>query len=720
MARSIRRRLSAFVFVAASGCFCLPLSASAQTEVEDVGSASISNNEAERTWTIASGGAALVLGLDPRRDFEIVRATSPSGRLWITSGLPDTFLRIGGQTLAFGSRAAGFVYREVTTSTSGQTVQLNARFELTAARVQVTRHYAATSGSPTFETWTTITPLAGTVTVADLNAFKLAVVPGTMHWLNGLQGDNAGTRIDSAFTLQQGELAMDEQLSLGATGRSSEQTVPWIAIDSGDDIFFAGLMWSGAWSLDAERTELGIQLTLGLPPMTTQSSAPIEGPHAFFGIARGGLRSATSALRTFALRGVRGGRPLQALVTYNTWFAYGTRINADIIREEIDGAAALGAELFVVDAGWYAGAGRDAADDFTSGLGSWQVDEERFPDGLRALTDYAHERGLKFGIWVEPERVALSTINRSGLAREEWLAKSDTSYGSTEAAQICLASAEARQWLLDRIPRLIDEFAPAHLKWDNNFWINCNRSGHGHGPADGNFAHVTGLYDLLATLRERYPDLLIENVSGGGNRLDLGMLRYSDVGWMDDRNAPSIHVRHVLGGLSTVFPPQYLLSFVMEDEAEPLHAAADIPLYFRSRAVGVLGLCFPTRQFSEGGLAEMSSEVSIYKSTRDALVAPSATLLTPQAAADGGPAWDVLQSTSADRRTIVLSAIQWSEAEDEVTVKPQGLAKDSTYSVRSVDVGELGTATGAELMADGVTVVQSPNSAAHIIIIRRQ
>jgi len=116
-----------------------------------------------------------VLGLDARRDFEIVRATSPSDRLWVTGGLPDTFLRIGGQTLLFGSRSAGFVYHEVTTSTTGQTVQLDAAFDLPASRIRVTRHYAATSGSPTFETWTTITPLAGTVTVSDLNAFKLAI-----------------------------------------------------------------------------------------------------------------------------------------------------------------------------------------------------------------------------------------------------------------------------------------------------------------------------------------------------------------------------------------------------------------------------------------------------------------------------------------------------------------------------------------------------------------
>ena len=720
MAFSNRRVLSAFVFLVTAVCSCLPLSASAATVVERAGFASISTDEADRSWTIATTGATLVLGLDPRRDFEIVRATSPSGRRWITGGLPDTFLRIGGQTLTFGSRAAGFVYHDVTTSTTGQTVQLNATFELPASRIRVTRHYAATSGSPTFETWTTITPLAGEVTAADLNAFKLAVVPGTLHWVNGLQGDNPENQIASAFSLQQRELDLDEQLTLGAAGRSSEHTVPWIAIDSGEDIFFAGLMWSGAWSLNAERTELGIELTLGLPSMSTRSATSIEGPHAFFGVASGDLRSASAALRTFVMLGVRGGRPLDALVTYNTWFAYGTRIDEDRIREEMDGAAALGVELFVVDAGWYVGAGRDGVFDFASGLGNWEVDAARFPDGLRPLTEYAHERGMKFGLWVEPERVALSAINGSGRAQESWLAKSGSGYGSTTTAQLCLASEEARQWVLAQITRLIDEVRPDYVKWDNNFWINCDRGGHGHGVADGNFAHVTGLYDVLGALRARYPELLIENVSGGGNRLDLGMPRYSDVGWMDDRSAPSVHVRHILGGLSALFPPAYLLSFVMEHEAEPLREASDIPLYFRSRSPGILGLCFRTGQVSDDDRAKMVSEIEIYKMIRDALGTGAAALLTPQAAAEGGPSWDVLQVSSLGGRTIVLSAIQWDAGEDEVTIRPQGLRPESSYSVRSVDVGPLGSATGAELMADGVRVSQSPNSAAHIIVIRRQ
>ena len=112
---------------------------------------------------------------------------------------------------------------------------------------------------------------------------------------------------------------------------------------------------------------------------------------------------------------------------------------------------------------------------------------------------------------------------------------------------------------------LIDAVQPDYLKWDNNLWVNCNRSGHVHAATDGNFAHVNGLYEVLSTLRQRFPDLLIENVSGGGNRMDLGMLRYSDVAWMDDRTTPSVKVRHNIQGLSALFPPAYLLSFAMAD-----------------------------------------------------------------------------------------------------------------------------------------------------------
>ena len=152
--------------------------------------------------------------------------------------------------------------------------------------------------------------------------------------------------------------------------------------------------------------------------------------------------------------------------------------------------------------------------DFTPGLGTWEADANRFPHGLAVLGDEARSRGLKFGIWVEPERVDLETVYTRGTVKERWLASRDglydpnQSFEDTTAAQICLADTEARQWLYDRLVQFIEENRPDYLKWDNNLWVNCNRPDHGHGPDDGNFKHVQGLYALLAAVRERFPGLI--------------------------------------------------------------------------------------------------------------------------------------------------------------------------------------------------------------------
>ena len=696
------------------GVTSLPISGAT---VVRAGSASISNDPDAGTWTIRSAGTALMLGFDATHDFRVIRFASPSGESRILGSLPDTQITVAGKTLPFGSRAAGFVFQNVATSVNGFTVKLDVTYDVPSVRLRTTRHYVAASGSPTFETWTTFSPLASAISVSDLNAFVLTIPAGTIHWVNGLQGDGAEAVRDSAFTLQQRTLGAGERLVLGASGRASEETVPWFAVDVGRDEFYAGLLWSGAWSLSAVRNSDTIDLKLGLPPMSTSVSATVDGPHAFFGVTPGGLAHASAALRRFILHALRADRPFNPQVTYNTWFAYGVQIDESSMRTEIDGAARLGAERFVVDAGWYVGAGRAGAADFASGLGTWQVDPARFPSGLGALADYAHEHGLTFGLWVEPERVAMSTVGRSGLAQEAWLAKNGGKYGSSEFAQLCLGSGAARQWLFDRLGALIDAAHPDYLKWDNNFWINCDRSGHVHGATDGNFSHTNGLYEILARLRERYPDLEIENVSGGGNRLDLGMLRYSDSAWMDDRTAPSAKVRHNVQGLSVLFPPAYLMSFVLPDRDEPLKDPSDLPLIFRSRMTGILGLSFPTAGFDDEESDGMRREIDAYKNLREWLKGASGALLTPQTAPGKGPAWDVFQTTPEGFNRVVLWAFQTDPAVDGIVVRPVALRPGSLYEVESANTGSLGSMTGASLMRDGIEIVASPYSAADTILL---
>ena len=690
----------------------------AATVAAQAGDASIVHDMGSGTWMIGAGGTTLVLGLDSSRDYEILQLVTSSNRPWIVGPLPDTSVTVNGTSVPFGSRRAGFILRGTTTEAAGQSVRLTATFDLPSAGLRFTRHYSATSGSPTFESWMTYSILGPAfATLSNLNAFQFTVPAGTVHWLTGLQGDNADVEHDSAFTLRQNTLAFGDRLVLGATGRASEQTVPWFAVDGTDDEFYGALMWSGSWTLVVTRSGSGLSLSMGLPSMqATIPNGSIEGPHAIFGAVPGGLAQGTAALRSYVIQGLRGGGSLAPLVTYNTWFAYGTNIDEASMRAEMERTAALGVELFVIDAGWYVGAGASSAFDFDSGLGSWQVDPVRFPNGLASLSAYAHSLGMKFGIWVEPERVSLAVLGTAGIA-EPWLATVGGQYGSDHAAQICFAGAAAQRWVLNQLSTLIDQVQPDYLKWDNNMWVNCDRSGHSHGPTDGNFAHVRGLYSVLAALRDRYPTLLIENVSGGGNRLDFGMLRYTDVAWMDDRTAPSVHVRHNVEGLSTVFPPAYLLSFVTNHPGEPLHDSPDLPLYFRSRMLASLGLCFRTDDLSDSDRAAVGLEIGTYKSFRATLGLAAAALLTTQAAVDQGPAWDVLQEGTSNGRDVVLSAFQFDRGVEQITIRPTGLSASTMYEVRSADTGVLGTARGSELMTDGIDVLYSPISAAHVLIV---
>jgi len=186
---------------------------------------------------------------------------------------------------------------------------------------------------------------------------------------------------------------------------------------------------------------------------------------------------------------------------------------------------------------------------------------------------------------------------------------------------------------------------------------------------------------------------------------------------MDDRTAPSVNVRHNLEGLSVVFPPSYLLSFVMDHDTEPLHSSPDLSLYFRSRMDGALGLCFRSDSFGEGEMASISREIAIYKAIRGTLSVSAAALLTKQAAVADGPAWDVLQEATPSSDALVVSAFQSDTGVRTFNVKPTGLQRGVTYQVQSVDTGVLGTATGAALMTGGIALTQSPNSAAHMLII---
>ena len=684
----------------------------------------IAHDASADVWTIGSRELTMAVGFDGQRRLGIQRLLNPvTGRTWDITPGADGGVTINGEHVSLGSGSTlTFLGADAQADDDG--VRLVFNFEHRVLHVRIARAYACYPGSPTIETWTRLDAAnsTGAVTLADLVGWRITMPAATVRWLGGLRGDTADVEQAGAFELAYRDLDEGDRLEIGGSGRSSERDVPFVMVDAGADEFYGGVMWSGAWQIAVDGvSDDRLTVAAHFPGVVTTLSRgrPFEVPHTFFGVTSHSATDESGALRQFIMRGIRHGRPFQPLVTYNTWFAYGSTIDQNALTGEIELAASMGIELFVVDAGWYAGAGTRGQYDFATGLGTWTVDPERFPDGLAALADQAHEAGMKFGLWVEPERVALDAVGRGSLARETWLATRGGNYGGSETAQICLSHPDAHRWVLDRLVELIESAHPDYLKWDNNSWINCDRTGHGHDRADGNFAHVRALYDLLGELRARYPDLLIENVSGGGNRLDFGMLAYTDVAWMDDRSVPSTHVRHNLEGLTFVFPPAYLLSLVIDSEAEPISGGEDLPLVVRSRMPGVLGVTYRTSDMDDALNEGLSAEIRNYKVYRDIVAFSNATLLSDQAPVDG-QSWDVLQELADDRRSAVVFAFKSDPSEGRLVVRPRGLAADVVYEVVSLDAGRLGTARGDTLMRDGVELDHRGGSAAHIVVLRAQ
>jgi len=706
--------------------FCLGACATAHAAdrppiVAQRADAFIAHQNGSDQWWIGSANLELVVGFDASRALTLQRLSNPTtGRAWDITPAPDVSFTAGNERIT-PSASGPTTLISVETRASDFGIVLTFNFENRAQRLLLSRVYACYAGSPTIETWTRIASSGGDGTsLTDLVGWRMTMPLGHVRWLGGLRGDSAGGTVEDAFVVADRDLEPNERIDLGAEGRSSETYVPLVVVNGDRDEFFGGFMWSGTWHAALERADARLRLTLDFPAIATTvtPARPLELPHTFFGINARSDTDESGALHQFIMRGIRHGRPFTPLVTYNTWFIYGTTVTEDAMVAEMDRAASLGVELFVLDAGWYVGAGETSDFDFESGLGSWQADPDRFPSGLASLADYAHGIGMKFGLWVEPERVALSTVDRPGLAREPWLAMRGGEYSSPNTPQICLARREARQWVLDRLVALIDEVHPDYLKWDNNAWINCTRADHGHGPDDGNLAHVQALYGLLDDLRRRYPDLMIENVSGGGARIDFGLLAYTDVAWMDDRTSPAAHVRHNLEGLTFAFPPAYLLSFLIDADGEPVAGADDLPLLTRSRGAGILGLTYRTELLDPLTAALVAIQINEYKGYRDTIARANATLLTLQTPYDDS-GWDVLQELSDDGFSALIFAFKAETDDGRLLVRPRGLLPDVEYDVTSVDVGPIGSARGDLLMLDGLELIHGGGtSRAHVLVLQ--
>ena len=314
---------------------------------------------------------------------------------------------------------------------------------------------------------------------------------------------------------------------------------------------------------------------------------------------------------------LHNGKALREILL-NSWEGVYMNVNQEVCEQLMDGIKDLGGELFVVDDGWFGRKYRRTYDD--KALGDWITDTVKLPKGIPALVKAAEDRGLKFGIWIEPEMV--NSTSELFEAHPDWVVAHPTrelskGRGGTQLV-LDLSNPKVQDFVYGIVDNLMKENPTLHyFKWD------CNMSMHNFGSsyltADRQ-SHLfvdyhLGLRKVLERIRKAYPELVIQLCSSGGGRVNWGAMPYFDEFWVSDDTDAQQRL-FIQWGTSHFFPT---LAMAQHVSASPNHQTGRvIPLKFRFDVAmtGRLGMEMKPSDLDEKEREYAKKAMAFYKEIR--------------------------------------------------------------------------------------------------------
>ena len=546
------------------------------------------------------------------------------------------------------------------------------------------------------------------VTVESAQSAAWTLPDDHSYQLHYLTGRWAGEWQLQSESLQVGKRVIESRR--GSTGNDAN---PWFEIDQSDEtdeshgpVWFGELGWSGSWRFTIERTASGqCRVVGGFNPFDfgyrLAPGETLQTPPFYAGFTDAGRGEASRMLHRFQLERILPGGPHPRVrpVLYNSWEA--TEFNVDEAGQMVlaEKASRLGVERFVVDDGWFGQRNNDHA-----GLGDWYVNPQKFPHGLKPLIDRVHQLGMDFGLWVEPEMVNPdSDLYRKHL---DW-AMNFPGRPRTEGRNqlvLNLARDDVKEYIFSWLDRLVTENDIALLKWD------YNRNWSEPGWAEASLAdqkkiwvrYVLNLYDIIDRLRSKHPRLEIEGCSGGGARVDLGMLRRVDQVWPSD-NTDSLDRLTIQYGFTEAYTPHVMMAWVTDVPNGINGRVTPLPFRFLVAMSGSLGIGGNLNKWTDDEMAAASKMITFYKQIRATVQDGHLHRLRSPMESD----FTAVQYLAQDSQQVVVFAYLHSQqfGQSMPLLHLQDLAEDAMYSVTSID-GKVEENTrkfsGAYLMHHGI------------------
>jgi alpha-galactosidase len=558
----------------------------------------------------------------------------------------------------------------------------------------VTLHYSIDPESGILARSATVANREPQVITIEQAASAAWALPSARYSLNYLTGRWAGE-----WTLTQETLHPGARVIESRRGSTGHQANPWFAIQAGEpsedtgEVWFGALAWSGSWRITVEQDQLeAVRVTGGFNPFdfgyVLHPGQTLETPVFYGGYSVHGLGGASRLLHHFEVAHVLPHRvgagedaaPKPRPVIYNSWEATEFNVTEAGQIALAEKAATLGVDRFVMDDGWFGQRKDDHA-----GLGDWYVNSQKFPNGLKPLIDRVHALGMDFGLWVEPEMVSPN----SDLYRKhpDWVLHFPGRPRSEQRNQLVLnlARPDVRDYVLNFLDKLLTDNDIAFLKWDYN--RNWSEPGWDQlPPTEQKRVYVEftrNLYQILAELKSRHPQVELESCSGGGGRVDLGILKYADEVWPSDNTDPFDRLTQQ-DGFTYAYTPQVMMAWVTDSPHWLNRRTTSLSYRMLSSMQGSLGIGANINNWTPDEAALAKRLIAAYHQVQPTIVQGDLyRLISPR----DGSEFSATQTVNHEKSQSVVFAFIHSTQEGRLfpRLKLRGLEPNAQYALTPIE-----------------------------------
>ncbi len=516
----------------------------------------------------------------------------------------------------------------------------------------------------------------------------------------------------------------------GKRGKSGWNHPTFFAHNNATGEWFVGsLGWSGNWTIELtgkqDRKANLARLFFSMGPSSADPAqrvlAPgetVKSPEVHLFPMHADLDQVVQTLhdhvRSNVLPPQVSGREYQVEANHRGYFL--DHENEERLLREVDLAAAVGAELFMIDAGWYG----PEPNSWWDNVGDWYAGAW-LPNDITPIREHARDKGLLFGLWVEIE--SIGSASRLKAEHPDWVLTRDGK-PVADGRQLDVSNPEVVAWMEAEIARVITQYDLDMFRLDYNTTMEQGGNRLKDGFQENTlWRHVENLYAMFDRLRQRFPNVIFQNCAGGGGRLDLGIMRRFHNSELSDRMRAPRGLK-ILNGMTWILPPEIVLR-TFGTEAWGMQNDGDLDLQLRTVMMArpiFRGISPSMEEFNPIVRARTRNAIEKFKATiRPIMVGSRVFHHTPLTPLLESSPWVVLEYAAPDSRRAVAGIFRTSEQGDHTyRFRPRGLDFSRAYKVTMENRQETIEILGRDLLERGIPVRLSSSLTSEMLVFEAQ